>query len=143
MRLQGAIFHLPDALLDAAGAPRKGVKEFLSVLKMEGVWMYGVTAQPLEACRSTLEEAGLASYFRGLMQAQEHGTGLDDPQVYYKTVKRLRTAPRATAVFTTDPAVLQAAKEEHLYLVFVGPTGQDGGAAYQVISDYTDMTQST
>ena len=48
MRLQGAIFHLPGALLDETGAPRNGVKEFLSVMKMEGVWMYGVTAQPLE-----------------------------------------------------------------------------------------------
>lgn len=143
MRLQGAIFHLPGALLDETGAPRNGVKEFLSLMKMEGVWMYGVTAQPLEECRSALEQAGLASYFRGLMQAQEHGTGVEDPQVYHKAVKRLRTASRATAVFTTDPTVLQAAKEEHLYLVFVGPSGQDGGAAHQVISDYTDMTQST
>lgn len=143
MRLQGAVFHLPDALLDEAGAPRNGVKEFLSVMKMEGVWMYGVTDQPLESCRSALEGAGLASYFRGLMQAQEHGTGLDDPQIYHKTVKRLRTAPRATAVFTTDPAVLRAAREEHLYLVFVGQPGQDEGTANQVISDYTDMTQST
>ena len=50
MRLQGAIFHLPGALLDETGAPRNGVKEFLSVMKMEGVWMYGVTAQPLEEC---------------------------------------------------------------------------------------------
>ena len=55
--------------------PRSGVKEFLSVMKMEGVWMYGVTDQPLEECRRALEGAGLASYFRGLMQAQEHGTG--------------------------------------------------------------------
>lgn len=142
MRLQGAVFHLPGALLDEAGMPRNGVKEFLSVMKMEGVWMYGVTAQPLEECRHTLEGVGLASYFRGLMQAQEHGAGVEDPQVYHKAVKRLRTAPRATAVFTSDPAVLQAAKEEHLYLVFVGQPGQDGGAANQVISDYTAMTQS-
>lgn len=143
MRLQGAIFHLPDALLDASGAPLAGVREFLSVMKMEGVWMYGVTDQPLESCRLALEGAGLASYFRGLMQAQEHGTGLDDPQLYHKAVKRLRTAPRATAVFTTNPAALRAAEEEHLYLVFVGQPGQDEGAAHQVISDYTDMTQST
>ena len=143
MRLQGAIFHLPDALLDDTGAPLPGVKEFLSVMKMEGVWMYGVTDQSLEVCRCTLEGAGLASYFRGFMQAQEHGTGLDDPQLYHKAVKRLRTDPRATAVFTTNPAALRAAEEEHLYLVFVGQPGQDEGAAHQVISDYTDMTQST
>lgn len=143
MRLQGAIFHLLGALLDDTGAPLAGVKEFLSVMKMEGVWMYGVTDQPLEECRRALEGAGLAPYFRGLMQAQEHGTGLDDPQVYHKAVKRLRTAPRATAVFTTNPAVLRAAEEEHLYLVYVGQPGQDEGAAHQVISDYTDMTQST
>lgn len=143
MRLQGAIFHLPGALLNETGAPRSGVREFLFVMKMEGVWMYGVTNQPLEECRRALEGAGLAPYFRGLMQAQEHGTGLDDPQVYHKAVKRLRTAPRATAVFTTDPAVLRAAKEEHLYLVYVGRPGEDEGAAHQVISNYTDMTQST
>ena len=143
MRLQGAVFHLPDALLDDTGTPLAGVREFLSVMKMEGVWMYGVTDQPLESCRRALEGAGLGSYFRGLMQAQEHGTGLDDPQLYHKAVKRLRTAPRATAVFTTNPAALRAAEEEHLNLVFVGQPGQDEGAAHQVISDYTDMTQST
>lgn len=142
MRLQGAVFHLPGALLDESGAPRSGVNAFLSVMKMEGVWMYGVSDRPVEECRRALEGAGLASYFRGFLQAQEHGTGLEDPQVYHKAVKRLRTAPRATAVFTTDPAVLRAAKEEHLYRVFVGPSGQDGGEADQVISDYTAMTQS-
>ena len=57
MRLQGAIFQLPDALLDAAGVPRSGVKEFLSVMKMEGVWMYSVTDQSLEECRRALEGA--------------------------------------------------------------------------------------
>ena len=43
MRLQSAIFTLPDALLDG-GALRPGADKVLSILKMESVWLYAVTA---------------------------------------------------------------------------------------------------
>ena len=39
MRLQGAVFDGTEALLDAGGAPLPGVKEFLSLMKIENVWM--------------------------------------------------------------------------------------------------------
>ena len=42
MRLQSAIFTLPDALLDG-GALRPGADKVLSILKMESVWLYAVT----------------------------------------------------------------------------------------------------
>ena len=43
MRLQSAIFTFPDALLDG-GALRPGADKVLSILKMESVWLYAVTA---------------------------------------------------------------------------------------------------
>lgn len=43
MRLQSAIFTLPDALLDG-GVLRPGADKVLSILKMESVWLYAVTA---------------------------------------------------------------------------------------------------
>ena len=39
MRLQSAIFTLPDALLDG-GTLRPGADKVLSILKMESVWLY-------------------------------------------------------------------------------------------------------
>jgi len=42
MRLQSAIFTLPDALLDG-GTLRPGADKVLSILKMESVWLYAVT----------------------------------------------------------------------------------------------------
>lgn len=39
MRLQGAVFDGTEALLGTAGVPLPGVKEFLSLMKIEDVWM--------------------------------------------------------------------------------------------------------
>ena len=40
MRLQGAVFDVPDTLLDREGRPLTGLMPFLSLLRMEGVLLY-------------------------------------------------------------------------------------------------------
>ena len=60
MRLQSAIFTLPDALLDG-GALRPGADKVLSILKMESVWLYAVTA---------LDRAEAQALLRSFMMAQ-------------------------------------------------------------------------
>ena len=59
MRLQGAIFELEGALLDRDGVPLPGLEPFLSLMKVEDVWMYLVTGVPSSQARQALEDAGL------------------------------------------------------------------------------------
>ena len=76
MRLQGAVFDGTEALLDAGGAPLTGVKEFLSLMKIEDVWMYLICDGAAAPVRTALEQSGLLwSYFRGLLLGGGAGEG--------------------------------------------------------------------
>ena len=72
MRLQSAIFTLPDALLDG-GALRPGADKVLSILKMESVWLYAVTALDRAEAQALLCSAGIEGDFRGLLTEREAG----------------------------------------------------------------------
>ena len=72
MRLQSAIFTLPDALLDG-GALRPGADKVLSILKMESVWLYAVTALDRAEAQALLRSAGIEGDFRGLLTEREAG----------------------------------------------------------------------
>ena len=110
MRLQGAVFDGTEALLGTAGVPLPGVKEFLSLMKIEDVWMYLICDGAAAPVRTALEQSGLWNYFRGLLSAEEQGRAPLDPELYEKAVRRLRTARRATVLFTAREAALRAAK---------------------------------
>ena len=75
MRLQSAIFTLPDALLDG-GALRPGADKVLSILKMESVWLYAVTALDRAEAQALLRSAGIEGDFRGLLTEREAGCRL-------------------------------------------------------------------
>ena len=94
MRLQGAVFDGTEALLGTAGVPLPGVKEFLSLMKIEDVWMYLICDGAAAPVRTALEQSGLWNYFRGLLSAEEQGRAPLDPELYEKAVRRLRTAGR-------------------------------------------------
>lgn len=104
MRLQGAVFDGTEALLGTAGVPLPGVKEFLSLMKIEDVWMYLICDGAAAPVRTALEQSGLWNYFRGLLSAEEQGRAPLDPELYEKAVRRLRTARRATVLFTAREA---------------------------------------
>ena len=72
MRLQSAIFTFPDALLDG-GALRPGADKVLSILKMESVWLYAVTALDRAEAQALLRSAGIEGDFRGLLTEREAG----------------------------------------------------------------------
>ena len=50
---------------------KPGVQKFLSLLKMEGVWMYVATATDRHLAEAALRRTGLDGYFRGLLTSQE------------------------------------------------------------------------
>ncbi len=105
MRLQSAIFSIEDTLLN-----HEGVDKVLSILKMEGVWMYAVTALPRTEAERALHDAGLSDYFRGILTAQEASCAASDAKMYEKAMRRLRSSLRDTVVFLGHSDALRNAK---------------------------------
>ena len=142
MRLQGAIFDAEGTLLDGGGNPLPGVERTLSLLKMEDVWMYLVCSGDTAPVRAALERAGLWSRFRGVISAAEHGGAPLDPELYEKTVRRLRTAKQATLVFTAREDLLAVLKKNGFFAALVGEghSPQAAELADAVIVSYEDMT---
>ena len=143
MRLQGVVFDFEDTLLDGAGQPRPGVERFLSLMKMEDVWMYLVTDTDRAVAQKALDSSDLARYFRGMIVSSEHGTVITDPELYDKAVRRLRTARQATVVFTARDSVLRAVTGAGFQAVLIqsNPSQESRALAAEVISDYQTMTQ--
>ena len=65
MRLQGAVFDVPDTLLDREGRPLTGLMPFLSLLRMEGVLLYLVSEEERRALQPKLEAAGTGRLLPG------------------------------------------------------------------------------
>lgn len=78
---------------------KPGVERFLSLLRMEGVWMYVATATDRPLAEAALERTGLRRYFRGIVTTQETGLGKDHPEIYERALRRLRSRKEDTAVF--------------------------------------------
>ena len=143
MRLQGAIFDVEGTLLDDKGNPLPGLERFLSLMHMEGVWMYLVCDKDPGPVRAALEKAGLWARFRGMISAAEHGGNPLDPELYEKTVRRLRTARQATLVFTAREELLSALKQHGFFVALVGEghSPQAVQLADEMIRCYGDMTK--
>lgn len=144
MKLQGAVFDFEGSLLDAEGRPLPGLEEFLSLMKIEDVWMFLATDGDRRTAQQVLEQTGLATYFRGIVAAPEYGLAAGDPALYQKALRRLRTAPRATVAFTAREELLRALHDTGFQTVLVGQ-GPDSPLApltVERISDYREMTRS-
>ena len=108
MRLQSAIFTLPDALLDG-GALRPGADKVLSILKMESVWLYAVTALDRAEAQALLRSAGIEGDFRGLLTEREAGCAVCSGTMLEKAMRRLRSQKADTVVFAGTLALVETA----------------------------------
>jgi len=92
--------------------PKPGLVKFLSLLKMEGVWMYVATATDRPLAEAGLRHAGIDGYFRGLVTCREAGQGKrDGPEVYERALRRLRSNKKDTVVFEDALYALRTARE--------------------------------
>ena len=90
---------------------KPGVKKFLSLLKMEGVWMYVATNTSRHLVEKALKHAGIDSYFRGIITCEEAGAGKkDSPEVYARAMRRLRSTTKDTVVFEDAVHAIRTAK---------------------------------
>ena len=91
---------------------KPGVERFLSLLKMEGVWMYVATNTDRSLAEAGLRHAGLDGYFRGLMTCAEVGAGKNEsPEIYERCMRRLRSTKKDTVVFEDALHAIQTARD--------------------------------
>ena len=91
--------------------PKPGVEKFLSLLKMEGVWMYVATATDRPLAEAALRHAGIDGYFRGLITSQEVGVGKgESAEIYERAMRRLQSNKKDTVVFEDAYHAIQTAK---------------------------------
>lgn len=140
MRLQSAIFSIEDTLVGHAGTDK-----VLSILKMEGVWMYAVTALSRADAERTLRELGLFDYFHGILTTQEASCAASDARMFEKAMRRLRSTLRDTVVFTGRLDALQNAKAAGFRAAAVRGAANEAewaamcAAADEVVEDYADF----
>lgn len=91
--------------------PKPGVEKFLSLLKMEGVWMYIATATDRPLTEAGLKCAGIDGYFRGIVTCREAGAGKEkSADVYERAMVRLRSNKKDTIIFEDSLAAIRTAK---------------------------------
>lgn len=94
MRLQSAVF-CPEDTLDGF----EDAGKVLSILKMEGVWLYAVTDLPRAEAEALLARCGAADCFRGILTSEETRIPASDPAMLERALRRLRSEKRDTVVF--------------------------------------------
>ena len=90
---------------------KPGARKFLSLLKMEGVWMYIATNTDRRLVELALKRTGLEGYFRGIVTCAEAGAGKrESAEVYEKALRRLRSNKKDTVVFEDALHAIRTAK---------------------------------
>ena len=142
MRLQSAVFVLEDTLPQHPDAGK-----VLSILKMEGVWMYAVTDLPRGEAEALLRSLELADCFRGVLTAREALCSASDARMYEKAMRRLRSTARDTAVFLGRLDALRSAKAAGLRTVAVRGSQSDAdwdamrAEAEEVVESFSDFLE--
>lgn len=89
---------------------KPGVQKFLSLLKMEGVWMYVATATDRHLAEAALRHAGIDQYFRGIITCTEAGVGKESPEIFERAMRRLQSNKKDTVIFEDALHAIQTAK---------------------------------
>ena len=118
--------------------PKPGLEKFLSILKMEGVWMYVATATHRRLTEKALKTAGIDQYFRGIITSADAGNHKrDSADIYEMAMRRLQSNKRDTVVFEDALYAIRTAKAAGFRVAGVyDVTEEDDQPEIQRISDY-------
>lgn len=113
------------------------LREFLSILKMEGVWMYVATEAERSMAEKALEHVGLRDFFRGILTCREIGHDKSTPEIYESCMRRLRSNKRDTVVFEDSIRGLRTAKEAGFRVTAVyDPASEEDQEEIRSFADY-------
>ncbi len=117
---------------------KPGVKNFLSLLKMEGVWMYVATNTDRHLVQDALKHTGIDSYFRGILTCSEVGAGKQEsPEIYERALRRLRSTKKDTVVFEDAVHAIRTAKAAGFRVAAVYDASEEANQEeIRRISDY-------
>ena len=91
--------------------PKPGVEKFLSILKMEGVWMYVATATHRRLTEKALKTAGIDHYFRGIVTSADAGSHKSESaEIYEMAMRRMQSNKQDTVVFEDVLYAIRTAK---------------------------------
>ena len=117
---------------------KPGVVKFLSLLKMQGVWMYVATATDRPLAEAALRHAGLDQYFRGLVTSAETGDSKEtSPEIFERAMRRLRSNKKDTVVFEDALHAVRTAKAAGFRVAAVyDASAQDDQTELKALADY-------
>lgn len=116
---------------------KPGVDKVLSILKMEGVWMYVVTGSDRPVVEAALGRTGLLHYFRGILTAREAGCDKRTPRIYEKALRRLQSNKQDTVVFEDAPYAVRTARDAGFRVAAVyDPYWESQQTELQSLADY-------
>ena len=118
--------------------PKPGVEKFLSLLKMEGVWMYVATATDRPLAEAALRHAGIDGYFRGMITVAEVGAGkAESAEIYERAMRRLQSNKKDTVIFEDAYHAIVTAKAAGFRVAAVYDAEEDANQEeIRRISDY-------
>ena len=117
---------------------KPGVAKFLSLLKMEGVWMYVATATDRHLAEAALRHAGIDGYFRGIVTSAEVARGKEEsPEIYERAMTRLRSNKKDTVIFEDALHAVRTAKAAGFRVAAVyDPAAEADQAELRQLADY-------
>ena len=117
---------------------RPGVKKVLSLLKMDGVWMYVATNTERRLAEAALKHAGIRDYFRGIMTCGEVGVGKkDSAEIYERCLTRLQSNKKDTVVFEDAVHAIRTAKKAGFRVCGIyDPSAEADQDEIKELSDY-------
>lgn len=127
-----------EAFYSSRVRPKPGLEKFLSILKMEGVWMYVATATHRQLTEKALKTAGIDHYFRGIVTSTDAGNHKSESaEIYEMALRRLQSNKRDTVVFEDALYAIRTAKAAGFRVAGVYDVTQEADQPeIQRLSDY-------
>ena len=117
--------------------PKPGLVPFLSILKMEGVWMYVATATDRPLAEAALKTAGIDGFLRGSIPTREAGQlHREGREIYERALRRLRSNKKDTVVFEDALYALRTAKEAGFRTAAVYDPSEPGQEEMRRLAEY-------
>jgi len=117
---------------------KPGIKQYLDILKAQGVRMCVVSATAEYLVKECLSRCGIGDYFDFVLSCEETGLGKHKPDIYHMAAERLGSVPADTAVYEDAYYAARTAKDAGYYLIGVqDPIAAEHWAKICEIADET------
>ena len=137
-QIEDMIVDEVESFYDTEVQLKPGVQKFLSILKMEGVWMYVATNTDKRLAEIALKHTGIRSYFKGVLTCGDVGVGkAESAEIFERCMRRLQSHNRDTVIFEDSlHAIETAAKAGFRICGVYDEASEEDQPAIQALSEY-------